>query len=185
MRRSLILIGPIFLFAVLFLAGVFLAKEIEPSLVEYLNGRESRGLVFYVIFIALGVVVAPISAIAVLPVVVKLYGILMASLASAFGWTVGAIGAFFLARRYGLPLVKHFVSKEKIDRIEKFLVGKRPFLKVFVLRVFFPVDILSYALGLLPHLSFKTYLWATILGVLPFAFIFSYLSEFSFNFFGF
>lgn len=40
-----------------------------------------------------------------------------------------------------------------------------------------PVDVLSYALGLFSNMSHSAFLLATLLGVTPFAFVFSYLGS--------
>jgi len=41
-----------------------------------------------------------------------------------------------------------------------------------------PVDILSYAVGLFTDIHAITYFWATLVGIVPFAFIFSYAGMF-------
>ena len=44
-----------------------------------------------------------------------------------------------------------------------------------MLRAIIPVDILSYALGLFSKVDFKTYALATMIGIIPFTVILSYL----------
>jgi uncharacterized membrane protein YdjX (TVP38/TMEM64 family) len=39
-----------------------------------------------------------------------------------------------------------------------------------------PVDVLSYAIGLFTTVSWRVYTAATLIGIMPFAFIFSYTS---------
>jgi copper chaperone CopZ len=45
---------------------------------------------------------------------------------------------------------------------------------IVVLRMIFPVDIVSFALGLLKELRFSSYAIASLIGILPFAFAWSY-----------
>jgi len=45
------------------------------------------------------------------------------------------------------------------------------------MRIVFPVDILSYALGLFSRMRTKSYMLATIIGITPFAFAWTYLGE--------
>ena len=63
---------------------------------------------------------------------------------------------------------------EKVHLIEKLIPQRNIFLSVIFLRMAIPVDVLSYALGLFSSISFKLYFVATLVGVSPFAFIFSY-----------
>jgi len=49
---------------------------------------------------------------------------------------------------------------------------------VVFLRVGVPVDVLSYGLGLFSKMPLKDYFFATLLGVSPFAFVFSFLGIF-------
>lgn len=59
-----------------------------------------------------------------------------------------------------------------------FLPKRYLFIAVVFLRIALPVDLLSYALGLFGVMRFWPYIIATIIGVTPFAFIFSYIADF-------
>ena len=48
------------------------------------------------------------------------------------------------------------------------------------MRMILPVDVLSYLLGLFSKVDLKTYTLATFIGVIPFAFILSYIGSLSF-----
>ena len=120
-------------------------------------------------------VIAPLSSVPLLPVVSSIYGWFIAGLLSVIGWTIGSVIAFWLARRYGMPLVKKIVSLESINNIEKRIPEDNLFWSIVFLRMVVPVDFLSYLLGLFSHIKYKTYFWATLIGVTPFAFILAYL----------
>lgn len=136
--------------------------------------RNSLSVVIYVLFLIISEVVAPVSSLPILPLAVSAWGSLFTALISLLGWFAGAIISFWLARRFGRPLVGKIISLEKLERLSRFLPKKNLFWAVVFLRVIFPVDIFSYALGLLTEVSFRQYFWGTLIGIAPFGFLFSY-----------
>lgn len=133
-----------------------------------------EGMIVYVAITIVAVVIAPVSTLPLLPVAVGLWGSLSAALLSIFGWTVGAVVAFFLARRFGRPIIHRFVDLRNLEQFEKALPEEHIFWSLVFLRMALPVDVLSYAVGLFTKISFPTYFSSTVFGILPFAFVFSY-----------
>lgn len=136
-------------------------------------------MVYYVIVTTLAVVVAPVSTLPLIPIASVAWGWFIAGVLSILGWVLGSQIAFFLARRYGKPLVQKIVSLEKLERFEKRFPEKNVFWTVVLLRMVVPVDVLSYAVGLFSEMKSVTYFLATMLGVIPFAFIFAYTGTLS------
>ncbi|MCA9459017.1 MAG: VTT domain-containing protein [Nanoarchaeota archaeon] len=137
------------------------------------------GILIYIIIVIFATVIAPISAIPLLPVAVFLWGWFYAALFSVIAWTIGAVIAFILARKYGVNIVKKFVSMEKINYYEKFIPKKDLFIGIILVRMFLPVDLFSYLLGLFSKVDLKTYTIATFMGVIPFALVLSYIGSLS------
>ncbi len=135
------------------------------------------GIILYIIITIIAVVIAPISATPLLPIASNLWGWFAAALLSIFGWTMGALIAFFLARRYGLPLVKKIVPLKRLKKVEDQIPQDNLFWLVVLMRMAVPVDLLSYALGLFTKMKYKDYILATIIGISPFAFVLAYLGE--------
>ncbi len=119
--------------------------------------------------------VAPVSALPLLPIASNVFGWVVAGWLSVVGWLIGSAIAFILSRRYGRPLVEKVVSLDKIGKIEKMIPEENLFWSIVFLRMSVPVDILSYVLGLFSHVKFRTYMLASLIGIIPFAFVFSYL----------
>jgi len=136
-------------------------------------------MLYYVIITAVAVVVAPVSTLPLIPVASVAWGWFIAGVLSILGWVLGSQIVFLLARRYGKPLVQKMVSLERLERYEKRLPEKNIFWTVVLLRMVVPVDVLSYAVGLFSEMKSRTYFLATILGVIPFAFIFAYTGTLS------
>jgi len=96
------------------------------------------------------------------------------------GWTLGAVIAFTLARRYGVDLVKKILPIAKIYNFEKKIPNENLFLTVVFLRMVIPIDGVSYLFGLFSRMSLKSYTLATIIGLIPFSFVVAYLGSMPF-----
>ncbi len=134
-------------------------------------------MALYVVGATIATIVPTMVFLPLLPLAVTLWGSFLAAVLSITAWTLGAIVAFVLARRYGHPLARHFVGKEKMAKIAKLFPEHHLFLGVVLLRVVLPVDLVSYALGVLNLMRFWPYVAATFIGITPFAFAFSYLAD--------
>ena len=133
------------------------------------------GVLTYILLNITAIVFAPITVLPLIVVATGLWGWVNAGIITILGWTIGSILAFLIARKFGVPLIKKFISLEKIYKLEdKFSIGNN-FWSVVFLRIIIPVDILSYALGLFSKIKLLPYSFATIIGITPFAFIFAYL----------
>lgn len=127
----------------------------------------------YVLSAAASVVLLPFSSLPLLPLAVRLWGVWLAGALSALGWWLGALVAFWIARLARSSLGR-FASLEAIDRVERSVPADVGFAAIVVLRMVLPVDVTSFALGLLRNLRFTTYAVASLIGIVPFAFVWSY-----------
>jgi uncharacterized membrane protein YdjX (TVP38/TMEM64 family) len=142
-------------------------------------GQGAMSVIIYVVIIIMSVVIAPVSALPLLPVAVGLWGWFFAALINIFSWTLGSVIAFLLARKYGAPLVRNFVSLEKLQRYERMIPEENMFWGIILLRISIPVDVLSYVLGLFSIIKFRTYALATLVGIAPLAFVLAYVGGLS------
>ena len=132
------------------------------------------GIASYLFLLIIAVVVAPVSVFPLLPLAVALWGIFIAVVLNVIGLTIGAMIAFGLARYCGRPLIKKFKFLNKVEKLEGIIPEKYLFLTVILLRMIFPVDILSYAIRFFTKMHWFPYLIATFLGILPFYLVFAY-----------
>lgn len=137
------------------------------------------GIIFYILITALAIIIAPISTLPLVPIATSLWGWVVAGIISIIGWLIGSIISFFLARKYGKPFIKKFVSLEKLEKYEDYFSEKDTFWTVVFLRMIIPVDVLSYALGLFSKIKTHSFFLSTLIGITPFAFIFSYTAGMS------
>lgn len=163
-----------------FLTAVYLSGLYGEQLHAVVGLGGYVGMFAYVGITIVAVVIAPVSTLPLLPVAVSLWGSLAGALLSIVGWTIGGVIAYQLSRRYGRPFVQKFVNIQKAQRIGEMVTGKNPFWTVVLLRAVVPVDVLSYALGLFVDMPLGLYTLATLVGVTPFAFVFSYATTLPF-----
>ncbi|HEV7391395.1 MAG TPA: VTT domain-containing protein [Burkholderiales bacterium] len=117
--------------------------------------------------------VLPISALPLLPLAARVYGIWTTILLTATGWWIGCIAAFVIAR-WARVFLERVTSLEATRRLEAKLPADVGFSGIVVLRIVFPGDIVGFALGLLKHVRFSTYATASLIGTIPSAIVFSY-----------
>jgi len=94
---------------------------------------------------------------------------------SLVGATLGAGAAFLIARRLGRPLLaRRLVASPRWRRVDR-SVARHGALVVLLLRVLpvLPFNLLNYLLGL-TAIRFSAYLAATLVGMVPGAFVYSY-----------
>jgi len=149
---------------------------------EALIGDSLYGKFIYILIAIVGTVIAPISALPLLPAAVGLWGPNMAAVLSTVGWFVGAGIDYELARRYGKKLVEKIVSIETIERFTARISVKYSFTNLLFLRLLLPVDIVSYALGLFTLVGRKLYYSTTLIGIVPFAFIWAYFGALNYKY---
>lgn len=126
----------------------------SAPLVAWIQQHQVPGVVIYVVAVAASVVLLPLSSLPLLPFAAQLYGIWLTALLSAAGWWVGALIAFQVAR-LGRRYLQRFVSLQAVDRLERRIPDDVGFGGIVVLRMILPVDIVSFALGLLKELRFS------------------------------
>jgi len=167
----------------LFILTSYYSNKYSDRILDYL-GEQSliKAASIYLFISIVSIIIAPISSLPLLPVIANLWGGLWAGLISILGWTFGNFIAFVLAKKYGRPLVRKIGTEKEISQLREYLPqkGENLFLKLVLLRIVFPIDLLSYVLGLFaPDIKLKTFFWSTLVGMAPGTLLFSYLGTIS------
>ena len=168
-----------YLLHILLIVMVFLAVSyIVQSNVDFFKGFLGKGflgVLIYIIFVQLAIVFAPLSSMPLVPLASNIWGPFNTSLINIFSWTLGSTIVFFISRKWGVSIIGKLIPLKELHKIENKIPKENEFWSIVFLRMIVPVDVLSYALGLLSNIKFRSYILATFIGVIPFAFIFSYL----------
>jgi len=91
--------------AAVFIASAYLSQIYGDSLKLLIQGHEISGAFFYVVISIVSVVLAPLNTLFLLPIATALWGPNVAAFLSIVGWTIGGLIAYFIARRYGKPII--------------------------------------------------------------------------------
>ncbi|MDH5340565.1 MAG: VTT domain-containing protein, partial [Rubrivivax sp.] len=90
------------------------------------------------------------------------------------GWIVGSALAFVLGRRAQATILRHLPSVQRHAGIDRLIDPRHRMPSLIMLRMTFPVDVLSYALGLFSRrTTLAETTVSTALGAAPFAVLFS------------
>lgn len=175
-RTSLWII--VFAIVILFIFSSYLTQQ-SVGFFKELIGDGAKGMMLYVLFVILEVVVAPVSVVPLIPVATAIWGWLVSALLFLIGWTLGSLIAFQIARRHGVPLLKREDTFKKIRKIENIIPERNIFWGIVLLRFTIPLDLLSYAIGIFSGVNWKVYTLATLVGFAPLTFALAYLGTFS------
>ena len=163
----------LFLIAVLFLIAGYFSREYQTEIQNYI-GSGYFGVIFFIVLNIISVVIAPFSTLPLIPVASGIWGWFLTGIYSVVAWTIGAQIAFTISRKFGKKLVYKIVSVEQMEKIESKIPENNTFWSLVLLRIIVPVDILSYAIGLFSNIKPGLFFATTLIGITPFAFIFSY-----------
>ena len=97
---------------------------------------------------------------------VLLFGPVKGFILNYVGIVIGSIAAFYLARRYGRPLIETMFSPKIIHKYDSWTEPGKPFAKLLAFAIFFPVapdDFLCYLAGT-TKIKKSTFIWIIILG---------------------
>lgn len=160
--------------AVLFAVGAWFSFD-AAAVTQWLKAHPVSAPIGYFIFLIISVVAAPFSSLPLVPFAVGAWGVAVTSVLNSIGWWVGALLAFELARLVGRPLLRHVVSLERVERWVARLSGRATFFSIVLLRTFLPVEIPSYALGLIQSVERRTHAIASLIGIIPLAILWTAL----------
>ena len=175
-RRTQLSVAAAIIILILVLGMFIPLAEVEHFL-QRLADRPVLAAVLYVCVLAISIVALPITSLPLLPLAAHLFGVWIGGGLSVLGWWIGSIIAFLLARHVGRPILQRVVSLQALDAWEKNLPKDITFFSIILLRLVTPVDVVSFPLGLSKSLSFRTYAWATLIGITPFAFVWVWLGR--------
>jgi uncharacterized membrane protein YdjX (TVP38/TMEM64 family) len=133
-----------------------------------------RGAVLFVVYAALGAMLAFVSSSVLVPVAIYAWGEEVAFLLLWLGWLIGGVASYGIGRLLGRPMLRGLASASQIATYERRIGAKAGFALVFLFQVAMPSEIPGYVLGLLRY-PFARYLLVLGLAELPYAIGVTYL----------
>jgi uncharacterized membrane protein YdjX (TVP38/TMEM64 family) len=158
------------------ITAIFVVRAHADQIKAFIDQNPFWGLFLYVLLNVLDSVIAPGATLPLIPVAAHAWGRVPAALITTAGWTLGSLIAFLIGRRWGAPIVRKFTSMQRLQRLKRY-IPKDLFWSIALLRLFMPMDVMSYVLGLFTNIGLSKYLTATALGLIPSALILAYLGK--------
>jgi uncharacterized membrane protein YdjX (TVP38/TMEM64 family) len=161
-----------------FMLAIWLAHRFQPTLVTFGATSPALSVIGYLAILVTEVIAAPISSAPLIPVASAVWGPLVAGTLTLVGWTLGSALVFQLVRLVGRPALARFVNLSQAEHLITRLPAGNLTLAIVVIRLTVPIDLVSYALGLVPGVPLTAYLVGTLLGYAPYAYLFAYGGSF-------
>jgi len=158
----------------LFAAGLWLARDYAVPIQEVLSAHGRVGIAVFVVTSVVAVLLPLATNLPLVPFAVLAWGPWWTALLLLSGWVMGATLSFALGRYARVWILRHFPSVTRHGHIDRLLHPRHRMGSLIMLRMTFPVDVLSYALGLFsPSTSAAEIALSTAIGGMPFALLFA------------
>lgn len=135
---------------------------------SYIESKGSRGALIYIALQILQIVIAVIPGEPIQIAGGYIFGTFKGFLYAEIGIMAGSAIAFFIARKFGIPIIRLFVSEKKLMQYKEKLESKKGLAITFLLCLIpgIPKDIIVYASGLTP-ISYRLFFFIYFTARLP------------------
>lgn len=158
----------------LFGAGIWLARDFATPMREALSTHAGLGMAVFFASAVVAVLLPMLSNLPLMPLAVLAWGPWWSAGLLLSGWVTGAMLAFALGRHARALILRHFPSVQRHAQIDRLILSRHRWWSLVLLRMTFPVDVLSYALGLFSARTTAVENAAsTAIGAAPFALLFA------------
>jgi len=154
-----------------------LANNSLQDTISFINSFGNLSGLIYMLIVLIETILAPIPGIIIYSAGGIAFGPLIGSALALLGNIIGATICFFIAKRYVGFYFERLIGERKLSQFQKYS-EKYGSLVLFVLRLN-PItssDLFSYLAGFI-EMSYKKFIIATTLGLLPTIFITGYFGE--------
>lgn len=164
----------------LFAVGVALALAYAAPLREVVAARPFVAILVFVGTSALAVLLPMLTNLMLVPIAVLAWGPWWTAAMLLSGWIAGAALAFVLGRHARALVLRRFPSVQRHADVDRLIDPRHRLASLVLLRMTFPVDVLSYALGLFSRdTTLRENVVSTAVGAAPFAILFALLPTLS------
>jgi uncharacterized membrane protein YdjX (TVP38/TMEM64 family) len=164
----------------LFVAGVFVARNYASPIQGLLADYAAIGVGIFIASSVLAVLLPLLSNLPLVPAAVVAWGPWWTAGLLLLGWIIGAALAFTVGRHGRAHTLRHFPSVQRHADIDRLIHPRHRLLSLILLRMTFPVDVLSYSLGLFSRsTTLGENVLSTMIGAAPFALLFALLPTLS------
>ena len=158
----------------LFGLGVWVAWLYGQPMQALLATHPALGIAVFFATSLLAALVPVLTNLPLLPLALLVYGPEWTALTLLAGWVLGAALSFALGRHASRLILRRFPGVQHQADIERLIHPQQRLWSLVMLRITFPVDVMSYALGMFsPRTTTVANTASTALGAAPFAVVFA------------
>lgn len=158
----------------LFAMAVLLAREFAAPLQGVLLAHPRLAVLIFFATSVTAVLLPALTNLPLVPIAVLAWGPTWTALLLLAGWVAGAALSFMLARHARPFILRSFPSVCRHANIDRLIHPRHRIASLIMLRMTFPVDVLSYALGLFSRrTTLGENVASTAAGGAPFAVLFA------------
>jgi len=154
----------------------------QETFTQILSDHSVVAPLVFIAIRALAIIIPPIPGVLVDIPGILAFGWFLGFIYAEIGIMLGAMVAFWIARRFREPFIGKFVSLQRLSNWEKKLSDTQRFWGLVAIRM--PTnplfDLISYAAGL-TGISPLKFFFSTLIGNVPSVFLFFYFGGLSFN----
>lgn len=160
----------------LFVIALLLARQYTVPIRSLLEANRALGVAVFFVTSATAVLLPVATNLPLVPLAVLAFGPWATASLLLAGWVAGAALSFMLARRARALILRRFPSVQRHADIDRLIDPRHRMVSLVLLRMTFPVDVLSYALGLFSRrTTLAENTLATAIGAAPFALLFAFV----------
>jgi uncharacterized membrane protein YdjX (TVP38/TMEM64 family) len=160
----------------LFVVALLLVRAYTAPIQSVLGAHAPLGVVVFVATSVVAVLLPMLTNLPLLPLAVLAWGPWWTAGLLLAGWVIGAALSFALGRHARDAILRHFPSVRRHADIDRLIHPRHRMISLVLLRMTFPVDVLSYALGLFSRsTTLAENAVSTALGAAPFALLFAWI----------
>ncbi|MFA4881125.1 MAG: VTT domain-containing protein [Candidatus Doudnabacteria bacterium] len=154
----------------------------QETLVQFFKNYPIVAPIIFILLRSVAVIIPPIPGLVFDLVGIAVFGPLVGFIYAETGVVLGAMVAFYIARRFREPMVKRFVSLQKVNKWEQTVSERKKFWALVAIRLptntFF--DYISYGAGLTTIKAGKFFL-STLIGNMPMMLVIYFLGGLAFQ----
>lgn len=165
-RKSIIWTGVVFLVGVA-LVVVFFYWDRHGQISRLVQSSGPWGIVVTIVLMALFCLI-PIPAEFLLVLSMKVFGVWSGIFYSWTGSMLGSIVVFLLARYVAQGAVRHFVSQDRMEEVNRWVGGKGVAGLLIAHILPLPFIVVNYAAGIIRSIRLWDFIWTSAVGGIPY-----------------
>ena len=160
--------------ALLFGGGAWAAQQYAVPLHDALSTHSRMAVLLFLVSTVVAVLLPMLSNLPLVPLAVLAWGPGWTALLLLGGWVLGAALSFALGRHAQAQIQRRVPWVQRYTDVDRLIHSRHRLASLILLRMTFPVDVLSYALGMFSRRTsgFDNAL-STAIGAAPFAVVFA------------